>query len=633
MQKSYYAHSHPDKPVEDWQRLEVHLKNVANLSADFARPFGGDQWAWLAGLWHDLGKYSQKFQQRLYADNGIEAHLETKPEKVIHSEAGGHLASSKGWNGPDRVLSWLIMGHHAGLTDFSSDEIGARALAPKMQRKEESEKIFHCIPDWIINQPIPQQPIPQGADPAFFIRMLFSCIVDADFLDTEAFMNKNKTDLRNQCYPKLETLLAAFERHMHGICHAAEPTAVNKIRAEVFDQCLRTAGEKPNVFSLTVPTGGGKTFASMAFALQHGVKSCKHRIIYVIPYTSIIEQTADVFRKIPGFENAVVEHHCNVVEHSESRESVRNRLAAENWDAPVIVTTAVQFFESLFACRTSRCRKLHNIVNSVVIFDEVQCLPPKYLRPVIFAIRELHRYYGVTPLLCTATQPVLTKIEQFDFKFREGFDQDPVPLCDDPDDLAKRLQRTMVELYGGGLQPVEYKKLAESIAKEKQPVLCIVNQKEDARHLAELLPNDHTIHLSTNMCAEHRSQTLANIKEKLKTSKRPFWVISTTLVEAGVDIDFPIVYRALAGLDAIAQAAGRCNREGRLDGRGKVVVFVPEQQPDYVRQPAFLSEELFASKELATLLSPENYATYFRRRFWVLGEQALDKEDIIGLST
>ncbi|MGB5615777.1 MAG: DEAD/DEAH box helicase, partial [Desulfobacterales bacterium] len=558
-------------------------------------------------------------------------HLETKPERVVHSEAGGHLATSKGWNGADRVLSWLIMGHHAGLTDFSSDEIGAKALEPKMQRKELSEQIFSNIPDCIVDQAMPQQAIPFGADPAFFIRMLFSCLVDADFLDTEAFMNKCKSDLRNRKHPDLKTLLSAFECYMDVICNKAEPTKVNKIRAEILEQCRKAAGKNPCVFSLSVPTGGGKTLSSMAFALQHAVMYDKRRIIYVIPYTSIIEQTADIFRTIPGFENAVVEHHCNVVETNENKESVRNRLAAENWDAPIIVTTSVQFFESLFACRTSRCRKLHNIVESVVIFDEAQCLPPKYLRPVVFAIRELHRHYGVTPLLCTATQPVLTRTEQFDFKFREGFEQDPVQIYDKPDDLAKRLQRINVELYGGSLQPVGYEKVAESILGEGQSVLCIVNRKEDARILAELLPQKQAIHLSTNMCAAHRSQTLDHIRNRLRNAGEPFWVISTSLVEAGVDIDFPVVYRALAGLDSIAQAAGRCNRDGKLNCLGKVVVFVPQKQPDYARQPASITEELLSRKDLSTLLSPANYEAYFRQRFWLLGQQALDEKNILKL--
>lgn len=631
MCRIYYAHSLPDQDIEKWQPLEAHLRKVARLASDFARPFGGDQWACLAGLWHDLGKYSKEFQQKLYAANGIEAHLETNPGKVVHSEAGGHLASLKGWSGADRVLSWLIMGHHTGLTDYSSDQIGKKALEPKMRRTEQSKRILENVPAHISEQPMPHQPIPSGADPAFFIRMLFSCLVDADFLDTEDFMNKGKSDLRKHEYPDFKMLLLAFESYMDKVCEKAEPTDVNRLRAEILGQSKKAAEKAPGIFSLSVPTGGGKTLSSMAFALKHVVKFTKSRIIYVIPYTSIIEQTADVFRRIPGFEESVVEHHCNIAEASESKESVRNRLAAENWDAPIIVTTSVQFFESLFACKTSRCRKLHNIANSVIIFDEAQCLPPKYLRPVVFAIRELYRHYGVTPLICTATQPVLTQTEQFDFRFREGFGKDPVPIYDEPDDLAIRLKRTRLELYGGHLEPVGFEEIARSILAEGKPVLCIVNRKDDARFLAGLLPADQTVHLSTNMCAAHRSQILLNIKIRLKKWDRPFWVISTSLVEAGVDIDFPVVYRALAGLDSIAQAAGRCNREGQLGGLGKVVVFVPEAQPGYMRQPASITGELMGRSDLSTLLTPLNYEAYFRRRFWLLGEKALDEKNIMQL--
>ncbi len=630
MKKQYYAHTLEGKAPEKWQLLEDHLKNVSDIATGFARPFGGDKWAYLAGLWHDLGKYSDAFQQKLYVENGIESHLETNSGKVVHSEAGGHLAVLNKWKGADRIISWLIMGHHTGLTDFESDLIGAKALEPKMRNPEQSEKIIKNAAESIINQIMPRQTIPHGADPSFFIRMLFSCLVDADFLDTEAFMDKNRKSNRNYDYPSLSSLLAAFDKHMDALCKGAKATAVNRIRAEVLEQCRKKAEGKPAVFSLTVPTGGGKTLASLAFALRHAVKHNKHRIIYVIPYTSIIEQTAEVFRGISGFENAVIEHHSNLAETDENKETVRNRLASENWDAPLIVTTSVQFFESLYACRTSRCRKLHNIVNSVVIFDEAQCLPPEYLRPVVFAIRELFRHYKVTPLLCTATQPVLTRTDEFDFKFKEGFDS-VTEIIDNTEELAGKLKRVELVLNGGSLEPVTLSELAETIQAEGQSVLCIVNRKEDARTLAYLLPKNQTLHLSTNMCAEHRSYILKSIKKRLGYGNDIIYVISTSLVEAGVDIDFPVVYRALTGLDSIAQAAGRCNREGRLSGLGKTVVFVPEKQPGYVAQPASITKELLVGGDLSDVLSPENYGKYFRQRFWQLGQDALDKKQIMQL--
>ncbi|MBU1711089.1 MAG: CRISPR-associated helicase Cas3' [Proteobacteria bacterium] len=628
----YYAHSLEGQPPEKWQLLEEHLRNVAEMAARFAKPFGGDEWAGLAGLWHDLGKYSNEFQSMLYTENGLECHLETKPGRVVHSQAGGHLASLNEWKGADRVLSWIIMGHHAGLTDFESEKIGPKALEPKMRTPDQSEYILKNVPFSIANQEMPRQPIPSGADPAFFLRMLFSCVVDADFLDTENFMDKSRAGTRNRQYPSLQTLLPTFDDYIDTMCRKAQSTTVNEIRAQVLEQCRKKAEKPPDVFSLTVPTGGGKTLSSLAFALRHAVKHKKNRIIYVIPYTSIIEQTADVFRKIPGFQNAVIEHHSNVVTTEEDKETVRNRLAAENWDAPVIVTTSVQFFESLYACRTSRCRKLHNIVNSVVIFDEAQCLPPKYLRPVVFAIRELFRHYRVTPVLCTATQPVLTRTEAFDFKFREGF-ENVTEIVENPDGLATKLKRVETVLHGGRLTPVDLPELAVSIMEERKAVLCIVNRKDDARKLARLLPVEQTIHLSTNMCAEHRTRVLAEVKKWLADKKGPVFVISTSLVEAGVDIDFPVVYRALSGLDSIAQAAGRCNREGKLTDLGKTVVFVPAEQPAYVRQSAGIARELLEAKNLDGLLTPANYEKYFRQHFWQLGQDALDAKNILKIST
>ncbi len=630
---NYYAHSLEGRPVEEWQPLEEHLENVAKLASEFAKPFGGEEWARIAGLWHDLGKYSPAFQKKLFDANGIESHLETKPGKVIHSQAGGHLAQQVMTGGMERIFCWLIMGHHAGLTDFASDKIGAKALEPKLRKPGESCTILQNVPDTIKTQFEPSPPallvekVP--ADLALFIRMLFSCIVDADFLDTEVFMNAGRAKRRNEDYPSLENLLTAFDTHMAAVCSTAKRSTVNRVRAAVLNQCRQAAESTPAVFSLTVPTGGGKTLSSLAFALRHAMKHGLHRIIYVIPYTSIIEQTAQVFRNIPGFENAVLEHHSNIADEDESKESVRRRLASENWDAPIVVTTAVQFFESLYSCKTSRCRKLHNICNSVVIFDEAQCLPPEYLRPVVFAIRELHRHYGVTPVLCTATQPVLTRTESFDFKFPEGFEE-IFEIIEDPTQLVADLDRVVVEQYAD-LNPTAYVDLAKAIQAEGKSVLCIVNRKKDCRELALLLPEAQTLHLSTNMCPKHRLQMLDMIRKRLSDDTEILYVISTSLVEAGVDLDFPVVYRALAGLDSIAQAAGRCNREGKRSDRGRTVVFLPEDQPDYVTAPASLSREFLSPQRLNKIFQPETFDQYFRQRFFQLGEKALDKQGVLSL--
>lgn len=613
----FYAHSKEGAPPSEWQPLDEHLHNVAELAAEFARPFGGEEWARLAGLWHDLGKYNPDFQKRLHGDT----------KHVVHSDAGAHLVTQKGWRGMEPFFSWVIMGHHAGLADYSAGVTGAKALESRMRNPERSQAVFELAPRKILDQVPPTLPkmFSKGETPpdqAFFIRMLFSCLVDADFLDTEAFMNSSRSNTRKKRYPTLEELLSAFDIHMSHFDGASG--LVNEERARVLARCRKMA-EQTGVFSLTVPTGGGKTLASLAFALRHAVEQGKRRIIYVIPYTSIIEQTANVFRSISGFEDAVLEHHCNLVFDDKDEEAqLTARLAMENWDAPIVVTTNVQFFESLYANRTSRCRKLHNISDSVVIFDEAQCIPPAFLRPCVFAIRELSRNYGVTPLLCTATQPVLDACESFDFAFKEGFEL-VTEIIENPLKLFDSLERVRVETLND-LSPMEVPQLAKMISEEATAVLCIVNRKDDARELALLLPAEHTVHLSTNLCAAHRLQVLEDIRNRLQSGE-PICVVSTSLVEAGVDLDFPVVYRALAGLDSIAQAAGRCNREGML-AFGRTVIFLPEKQPDYVKSAASLAQTFLQPDRLPRLFKPLTFKAYFQQYFFMKGTDELDKNGI-----
>jgi CRISPR-associated endonuclease/helicase Cas3 len=445
---------------------------VAKLAEGFASVFGAGEWGRLIGLWHDLGKYSPDFQRR----------LEGESLRVVHAEAGGHLACLKQWPGADKVLAWPIVGHHAGLADFSPAQSGAKALEPKLREPNRSTEVLKQVPSPILNQECPAVPAMFSnrelfPDTAFFIRMLYSCLVDADFLDTEAFMNPERRKHRNPEMPDLESLSAAFDQHMAKFDSSSGK--VNECRSQVLKQC-RAAADKQGVFSLTVPTGGGKTLSSLAFALHHAVSHGKRRIIYVIPYTSIIEQTAAVFRDIPGFADAVIEHHSNLVwDDGREEENRRKRLAMENWDAPLVVTTSVQFFESLYANRSSRCRKLHNIADSVVIFDEAQCLPPEFLRPCVYATRELSRHYGVTPVLCTATQPILDKRTSFDFAFKEGFESIQ-EIIEEPDLLSRKLERVRVERLND-LKPVSIADIAERLLSENQSLLCSVNRKSDAR--------------------------------------------------------------------------------------------------------------------------------------------------------
>ncbi|HDL64061.1 MAG TPA: CRISPR-associated helicase Cas3', partial [Proteobacteria bacterium] len=389
------------------------------------------------------------------------------------------------------------------------------------------------------------------------------------------------------------------------------------------NQCKMKAENDPGIFTLSVPTGGGKTLSSMAFALRHAMVHKKQRIIYVIPYTSIIEQTADQFREI--FGDSVIEHHSNVVEDDEKNELSRVRLACENWDAPIIVTTTVQFFESLFSCKTSRCRKLHNIVNSVIILDEVQLLPSEYLNPILFAIKELNKNYGVTFLLSTATQPAFSPQEGPDFSF-PGL-SDTIEIIEAPDVLHRELKRVTIELPKDLNLSISWSDLADEL-QQYPTFLCIVNRRDDCFNLHAMMP-EGTYHLSGLMCGAHRSKVIKEIRNNL-IAGIPTRVISTQVVEAGVDFDFPVVYRALAGLDSIAQAAGRCNREGKL-ADGKVVVFIPPSTfpVGYLRQAGEIGRRLL-SEDYIDHLAPERFYAFFKELYWIQGDN-LDRHGILRL--
>lgn len=553
--------------------LADHLLKVARLASDYASTYGGEDWAKLAGVWHDLGKYSVAFQCYIKSASGYdaEAHIETTPGKVNHSDAGAQYAVEQ-FGVYGRVIAYLIAGHHAGLPDWYKLDAPGGSLQQRLESTDNLKAALAAnIPPEILQQSKPAGPLsPGGADGfALWIRMLFSCLVDADFLDTEAFMDGDKAKQRNG-YPAFATLLPHFDAFMAALVAEAALSKVNQLRAEILEQCRKSGGQAPGLFSLTVPTGGGKTLASMAFALEHAKHHGHRRGIYAIPYTSIIEQTAEVFRGI--FPDAVVEHHSNLDPEKNDKETSRSRLATENWDAPIIVTTNVQFFESLFAARTSRCRKLHNIVNSVVILDEAQLLPPEFLQPILSVITLLSEHYGVSFVFSTATQPALnTRKDNFGKTLLDGL-ENVREIVSDPDRLYEQLERVHVTMPDDFNVPRSWEEIAADL-EQYDSVLAIVNTRNDARVLHQLMPKG-TYHLSALMCGQHRSAVIAEIKSRLKAG-RPTRVISTQLVEAGVDLDFPVVYRAMAGLDSIAQAAGRCNREGKLPEKGQVIVFVP----------------------------------------------------------
>lgn len=562
--------------------LPEHLSGVSRLAAEFAAVFDAAEPARLAGAWHDLGKYRPGFQRYIRSHDDESAHLETRvtSRDKTHAAAGAVHAVER-FGAAGRALAYLIAGHHGGLRDWAGGLDDRLSSANADARREYDEARAAAPAELLAEGDVPDlRQVPGGsAGCALWLRMLFSCLVDADFLDTETFMDEGKAESRTG-FATLDELAARFDAHMEtlkvGVGGTAQ-TPVNQLRADVLAQCRARAAEAPGLFSLTVPTGGGKTLSSLAFAFEHARIHGKRRVVYAIPYTSIVEQTADVFARIVGADN-LVEHHSQADYDEDKSDTSPARLACENWDAPLIVTTNVQLFESLFAAKTSRCRKLHNLADSVIVLDEAQCLPPEFLQPILDVLNLLTRHYGVTVVLCTATQPALASRTYFDAtKNRRGLDA-VREIVADPPELYRRLKRVDVQLPDWDTRS-SWEEIAAQLAGE-DCVLAIVNTRGDARTLWQLLPKD-TLHLSALMCGAHRAEVIAAIKQRLADKRegrdqRPLRVVSTSLVEAGVDVSFPVVYRAFAGLDSIAQAAGRCNREGEQE-RGHVVVFQPPQ--------------------------------------------------------
>lgn len=592
------------------QTLAAHLEAVSRLAAEFASAFASEDWGRIAGRLHDLGKALPAWQKYLKDDSGYETELAQKLDgdggsMLQHSLAGAVAVIVDFLGFKDSMvvpsmclwaLAYAIAGHHAGLADWDGD--GRSALVSRIQEAYEAkvvEEIRQCLgegdsqinfnPSMLHCQP----PLPksflglttenylnESENFHLWVRMLFSCLTDADFLDTESFMTPGRAQDRGG-YATLAELEKAFALFMKKLSGSAVDTPVNRCRQKVLNDCLAAAERKPGFFSLTVPTGGGKTFASFAFALKHALRWGKKRVIIAIPYTSIIEQTTADLKKALGSELAenILEHHSNLDPQEETR---RSALAAENWESPVVVTTNVQFFESLLGSKTSCCRKLHNVAGSVIILDEAQMLPLPHLRPVLSVLKSLVRHFGVTVLLCTATQPALSG------RFaggRAAFDGLPEPyeIVGDVPWLFSVLKRVERVPKYDLRSPIGWPQLARDLAAEPR-TLAVVNRRKDCRALYDelkQLATENLFHLSACMCAEHRSDRIAQIKTVLKGTKEPVRVVSTQLIEAGVNLDFPAVYRAVCGLDSAVQAAGRCNREGLLPELGRLYLFMPEK--------------------------------------------------------
>lgn len=591
----FYAHICEDGRT---QTVEEHLQGTAQRCSQFAARFGEAERGALLGYAHDIGKTSYEFQKR----------LEGGP-KVDHATAGALECA----NVREVFAACCIAGHHGGLPDFGNmrtDPAGAATLVGRLKKGMQKK-----IPQYHWDGMLPSG----GTDPGFrdnytrslWVRMLYSCLVDADYLDTEAFMASAPAERGG--YDSLPVLLERLNAYIQPWFPARNE--LNGYRCQILKQCLDAAAQPQGAYSLTVPTGGGKTVASLAFALKHAVALGMDRVIYVIPYTSIIEQNSQVFRNILGDRN-VVEHHSGAGQDGDgetSRENLRQRLAAENWDAPVVVTTAVQFFESLYANRPSQCRKLHNIANSVVIFDEAQMLPACHLRPCVGAIANLTRYFHTTTVLCTATQPVLGDlVAEFcpDLHIRE--------ICPESGAVYEKFRRVTYR-NGGKLTEEE---LCRELC-ELEQVLCIVNTRKTAQQIFEKLPAEGSFHLSTLMYPAHRKKILETIRQRL-AGGQPCRVVSTSLIEAGVDVDFPAVYREMAGLDSITQAAGRCNREGKRSPENSLVTYFEGESPAPVLQRINIGA---AREALAGNRDPGDPATiqrYFTAWRSLMGSQ-LDK--------
>lgn len=598
----YFAHISKDKTRE--QSIPDHLRGTAELAGHFSGVFGCREWGYGCGMMHDIGKYSDKFQMRLQGGS-----------RTDHATAGAKELYLR----KNILASYCVAGHHSGLPDGGSDGDCAGEPTLKGRMKKELED-YRAFQNEIEIPAFPNPPIKPfgkfGFSASFFIRMIFSCLVDADFLDTEGFMSDKPVPRGGG--EAMEVLYQRLKAYISHWLDVKERETVNGRRSEILKACLEKGTQRRGLFQLTVPTGGGKTVSSLAFALEHARTHGHSRIIYVIPYTSIIEQNAAVMKEILGNES-VLEDHCNaVVEQEEELRS--SQLAAENWDRPVVITTNVQFFESLFANKTSKCRKLHNIANSIIIFDEAQMLPVNYLKPCIRAITELVGNYCCSAVLCTATQPSLTC-------FFPG-DMIPMEICPDRKGQYEFFKRTEIQ-YGGNWSEDE---LLEKLRNEKQ-ALCILNNRLRAQKLYEALKSEGTYHLSTLMYPKHRKKLMKEMKLRLKNGET-CRLIATSLVEAGVDFDFRAVYRELAGIDSVIQAAGRCNREGkRRIEESRTIAFTLEESetihlPSELKLPISIARQIVEKYE--DLASPEAIQEYFNSLYHYKGDTGLDVKDIVG---
>lgn len=608
------SHIYQDK-TGHWviQSNENHSAGVAKLASQFAGEFGMSEWGKVLGLLHDKGKETDTFQQYIKKESGYDPDIKICG-KHHHAYVGGILAQKYYGKSSCNFFVNQIVSHHTGLHD--SDEI--KGIID--QEIPSEVNIYHIKEK--LNRP---ELNVQANDFHHLARMLFSCLVDADFLDTEAFMDKESSALR-QNKDTLNDLLPLFENKLKDLKAKADCSEVNIIRNQIQQQCIEMADTPTGFYSLTVPTGGGKTLSSLVWAIKHAIKNGQKRVIIAIPYTSIIVQTASVLRSIFGEEN-VLEHHSCVDPEQIKDEKLKEKmkLITENWGYPIIVTTNVQLFESMFSNKPSACRKLHNIVNSVIILDEVQTLPMDYLQPIVDSLKTYNKLFNVSFLFTTASQPVLSGlIEGCNPKAAFNGIDHITEIIPDEFKLHDKLRRVRLSINNEGKT---YDEVAEMLSQHKR-VLCIVNTRRDAKEIYERLPQEGiTLHLSKMMCPDHISETIERVKTTLKDNKNEIIrVVSTQLIEAGVDIDFPVVFRQEAGLDSILQAAGRCNREGK-NSLSTTYVFSLSKEHNLPKGDVQAANS--ARLNLGNVhdwFAPETMTSYFKQLY--CRKESFDKKDI-----
>ena len=596
----FHAHSANEDGIR--HGLVDHLIEVAKISGEFCMSFDSHDLGYYAGLWHDLGKFNPEFNRYLNGD---------KTGKIDHKGAGAKLALQQNLE----PLALLIQGHHGGLMELK-DCLGwvkekdsnpatenaiqyARQAMPQLEPKTQIKP-----PPWVNNKHRAEM----------WLRMLFSALVDADYLDTEAHFNQRQAPQRGSSVD-LEQLWQRFlKQHQENIQSQVPNGTVNKVRSEVFEACLDAAEQPPGIFKLAVPTGGGKTLSAMGFALRHASKHGLDRVIVAVPFISITQQTATVYRQFLGSTEVLEHHSAAEIDDPDEYDAKATwaRLASENWDAPVVVTTTVQLFDSLFSNRTSSTRKLHNLAKSVIILDEAQALPPTLLEPILDGLRDLADNYGASVVLSTATQPAFQAIRPF-----AGVNaHDIVPSSQRHFQSLKRVRyhwRTDPKLTWGEVA---------DIMRSTPQALVVVNTKRDALALMTALNDDNALHLSTLLCGRHREAVIEEMRRRLDHGEH-CRVISTQVVEAGVDIDFPMVLRAVGPMDIIIQAAGRCNRNGSLY-EGEVIIFDAEAAtiPRGSYQTATSETVSMHNAGQSDLDDPAVVAEYFRRLYQDLDTDA-----------